>query len=269
MKPVFKSSAIILIQIFLVLFLTGCKRYDKGQKGEGMRIIFLHHSTGELVWKGGVKQWFKKYNAEKGTNYKISEWAFPKASPYGWKNYPFDYWNIWVKNAGDKPFMKEPTLEILTKEYQVIIWKHCFPFSKIKKDIGAPDINSEEKRIENYKLHYSALKEKMREFPNTKFIVWTGAALVKNATDEESGKRAKEFFEWVKKEWDQPGDNIYLWDFYQLETEGNLYLKEEYAVSSNNSHPNIKFSQMVAPLFCQRIVEVIEGRGDVSSITGR
>lgn len=265
MKTIYKSLCIISI---CVLLLVGCGRSQEEPEGDGMRIIFLHHSTGELAWKGGVKDWFKKYNEENGTNYKIEEQSFPKSSPYGWRNYPYDYWNIWVKNAGEKPFRKEPTLEILTKKYDVIVWKHCFPVSRIKEDTGEPDINSEEKRIENYQLHYAALKEKMREFPENKFILWTGAALVKNATDEETAKRAKKFFDWARNEWDQPGDNIYLWDFYELETEGGLYLKEEYAVSPDDSHPGEKFSQRVAPLFCQRIVEVIEERGDSSSITG-
>lgn len=269
MRLICRFSGIILIQISLVLSLTGCQGNDKAGKGEKMRIIFLHHSTGELIWKGGVPKWFKKYNSENGKKYKISEQIFPKTSPYGWKNYPFDYWNIWVKNAGEKPFMSEPTLEMLTKKYDVIIFKHCFPASDIKEDTGKPDISSEEKRIENYKLQYIALKEKLHQFPEKKFIVWTGAALVKNATDEERARRAKEFFDWVRNEWDQPGDNIYLWDFYELETEGGLYLKDEYAESPKNSHPNAELVQIAAPFFCQRIVEVIEGRGDSTSIAGK
>jgi len=272
MKAILKLFCIISIHIFLVFLFIGCTNSNNNNeepKGEGMKIIFLHHSTGELIWKGGVPRWFEQYNTENGTNYKMVEQVFPKSSPYGWKNYPYDYWNIWVNQAGDKPFKKEPTLEILTRQYDVIIWKHCFPVSKIKEDTGDPDINSEDKRIENYRLQYAALKTKMGEFPKNKFILWTGAALVKNATNEETAKRAKAFFDWVRNEWDEIGDNIYLWDFYELETEGGLYLKKEYAVSPSNSHPNETFSQKVAPLFCQRIVEVIEGRGDSSSITGK
>lgn len=268
MKAKAKLSCIISIQLILVFLFSGCSKSNQEPKGEGMRIIFLHHSTGEVIWKGGVPQWFKKYNKEKRTNYRIEEQVFPQTSPYGWKNYPFDYYNIWVKNAGEKPFMSEPTLEILTKRYDVIIWKHCFPTSKLMEDTGNPDINSEEKRMENYKLQYEALKKKMRQFPENRFILWTGAALVKNSTDEQTAKRAQEFFHWVKNQWDEKGDNIYIWDFHQLETEEGLYLKEEYAFSPNNSHPNEKFSQRVAPLFCQRIVDVIEDRGDSSSLTG-
>ena len=41
-----------------------------------------------------------------------------------------------------------------------------------------------------------------------------------------------------------------------------LYLRNEHAAAPDNSHPNEIFSQKVAPLFAQRIVDVIETRGD-------
>jgi hypothetical protein len=235
-------------------------------KGREARILFLHHSTGGNIWNGGVPEWFEKYNAAHETSYQIMEREFPKDSPYGWENYPFDYWNIWVKHAGAKPFKEEPTLEILTKEYDLIIWKHCFPVSGIDEDTGSPDIASSEKRLENYRLQYAALKKKMHEFPDTKFLVWTGAALLQNETDKASAGRAKAFFDWVKSKWDEKGDNVFIWDFHTLETGGGLYLK--ISNSAGDSHPGESFSRRVAPLFCKRIVDVLEGRGDSSIITG-
>ncbi|MBN2289157.1 MAG: hypothetical protein JXQ83_07475 [Candidatus Glassbacteria bacterium] len=224
--------------------------------------MFLHHSTGNNIWKGGVPQWFENYNSGNGTDYRVEERAYPSGEPYPWKNYPYDYWNIWVEHAGQEPFMEEPTLEILCGQYDVIVFKHCYPVSNILEDTGTPDIASEDKRIENYKLQYEALKTKLRSFPEKKFIVWTGAALVRDNTTEEKALRAGEFFDWVVKVWDEPGDNIFIWDLYQLETEGGLYLKNEYAEAPDNSHPNSAFSQQAAPLFARRIVDVIEGRGD-------
>ena len=122
----------------------------------------------------------------------------------------------------------------------------------------------------------------MREFPDTRFIVWTGAAKVGKVSlrqrvaallrgreiGADSAKRARSFFEWVKNEWDEAGDNIYLWDFYKLETDGGLYMKEKYAASSTDSHPTKAYSEKIAPLICRRIVDVTEGRGDTTSITG-
>jgi len=248
---------------------------------ESANILFLHHSTGRVILrgnssrvlyklgiKGGVDKLITRYNKKKGTDYRFSSQYFPKMEIYGWKNYPYDYYNIWVKNSGNKPFKDEPTLEILTKEYNVIVFKHCFPVSSVIEPNGIPDLDSEEKTIDNYKLQYNALKEKMKQFPETKFILWTGAALVKSATNDHDALRAKEFFDWVVNEWDEKGDNIFIWDFRKLETEGGLYLSDKFAIASNNSHPNKEFAAYVAPLFFQRIIDVIENRGDSSNITG-
>ena len=258
-----------------------------------MNIIYLHHSTGGVIWQGekasiftraarkistGLSEaiggkaklpsLFEKYNQENNKNYLIKEMIFPKASPYGWHNYPYDYYNIWVKNAGTEPYMEEPTLEMLTKQYQVIIFKHCFPVSNIQADKDTANINSDYKSLSNYMLQYNALRDKLHEFPGTKFIVWTGAALVKAAVSEDEAKRAKEFFTWLKDEWDLPGDNIHIWDLYSLETEGGLYFKEEYATSSNDSHPNTEFAVKAVQLIFNRIIDVIENDGKRTNLTG-
>jgi hypothetical protein len=230
------------------------------------RVLFLHHSTGECIWNGGVARWFQDYNRAHSVRYTITEQAFPKESPYGWENYPYDYWNIWVRNAGGEPFRQEPTLEMLSKKYDVIVLKHCFPVSNIEADTGRPDVASSEKRIENYRLQYAALKKKIRAFRKVRFLVWTGAAQVASDTDEAMARRARQFFEWVRTRWDEKGDNIYLWDFYSLQTEGGLYFKPAYA--SGDAHPNQAFSKKVAPMFCRRLVDVIQGRGDSGSILG-
>jgi len=235
------------------------------------KIIFLHHSTGASVWvgktnkyiykltkRGDVVKYFARYNREKKTSHSIQELLFPRSSPYGWNNYPFDYYNIWVKNGGGTSYMNEPTLEKLTSEYDIIIFKHCFPGSRIAEDTGKPDINSDEKKIENYKLQYNALKARMHDFPATKFILWTPAVCTKNQMTEDEAKRTQSFYRWILDEWKEKDDNIFIWDYYSYETEGGLYLLDKNAVSSENSHPNKEFSGRVAPLFCKFITDVIE-----------
>jgi len=234
------------------------------------KIIFLHHSTGKSIWlgktnryinkltgKSDVGEYFKKYNAKNGTEYQIIERNFPKVAPYGWKNDPFDYYNIWVKNAGDKPYMAEPTLEILTKEYNLIIFKHCYPSSRIEPDIFPPNIDSDFKSIQNYKLQYNALKSKMHQFPKNKFILWTPAVMIKSQMTEEEAIRTREFYNWLMNEWKEQDDNIYIWDFYKYETEGGLYFSDKYAESTDNSHPGRVFSERLSPVFSQFVINVI------------
>ena len=237
------------------------------------KIIFLHHSTGKNIWLGktnryinkltkrsDVGEYFKNYNKINRTEYQITERNFPKVSPYGWNNNPFDYYNIWVRNAGDNLYLEEPTLEILTKEYDVIIFKHCYPSSRIDPDTLAPDIDSEIKSIENYKLQYSALKRKMHEFPDKKFIVWTPAVMIKSQMTEDEAKRTLEFYNWLMNEWNEKGDNIYLWDFYKFETEGGLYLLDKNTSGPDNSHPGRAFSVGLSPVFSRFIIDVLENR---------
>jgi hypothetical protein len=224
------------------------------------KIIFLHHSTGQVIWDGGVKEWFDNYNIQNATNFQIEELVFPKETPYGWNNYPFDYYNIWVKNGNVALYKNEPTLTTLTKDCSVIVFKHCFPVSEIEVDSGGANVDSDAKTVENYKLQYNALKVKIHEYKETKFIVWTGAVETSGSLLDGPANRTKTFFNWVKNEWDEKGDNIYIFDFYDLETDGGLYLKNEYAVNFNDSHPNEAFAKKVAPIFSQRVVDIIMGK---------
>lgn len=260
--------------ILTLSILYSCRQKDKADNH--LNIIYLHHSTGEVIWNGSAEPgslsdlpaMFDEYNRTRDKMYIIKEQEFPKASPYGWNNYPYDYYNIWVKNAGKKPFRREPTLEILTSENDVIIFKHCFPVSAIQPDDGTGDINSNQKNLANYKLQYAALKAKINQFPETKFILFTGAALVQGQTREDEALRASEFFSWVKEDWDTPNDNIFIWDLYKLQTEEGIFLKNEYAVSLNDSHPNEQFATRVARLLFNRIIDVIENNGTKTTVTG-
>ena len=249
-----------------------------GDRNNDSKILFLHHSTGGVIFEGGINpesgekinipNWMDGYNKKEKTNYTIKEQAFPKDEPYGWSNYPYDYYNIWVKHAGDIPYTEEPTLEILTKQFNLIIFKHCFPVSDIIEDNGIANVDSDIKTISNYKLQYQALKLKMYQFPETKFLVWTGAALSESNTTKENAERARSFFDWVKNEWDEKDDNIYLWDFRQLETEGGLFLTDAFLATAGDSHPSSEFAGKVVPLFGQRLVDVIENNGTTTTLTG-
>jgi hypothetical protein len=274
----------------MIINLNSCRQKEKTSD---MNIIYLHHSIGEVIWRGTpsllsrivrriskdlsyrfhkvepLPLLFEKYNKTNNKNYRINEMYFPKASPYGWNNNPYDYYNIWVKNAGKNPFMEEPTIEILTKKYQVIIFKHCSPVSSVNADPDLADINSDYKSISNYKLQYLALRDKFHEFPSTKFILFTGAAQVRNPFTDEEAFRAKDFFEWVKNEWDLPDDNIYLWDLYSLQTEGGLYFKRDYAISEKDSHPNCVFAGYAVKLLFNRIIDIIENNGNTTTLTGK
>ncbi len=277
------------IVLILILMTAACT--DEKEK-DGERIVFLHHSTGEAIWNGTpsftsrvirkISPTFayrfykqaplpfiiKKHNRKNAKNYVIKDLQFPMKTPYGWKNYPFDYYNIWVKNGQEDFYMEEPTLNKLTRDYDMIIFKHCYPVSNIMEATDSADINSEVKTLPNYQLQYMALKEKLHEYPDNKFLLFTAAAQVKAKITEEEAERTEEFVNWVINEWDEPDDNIFIWDLYNLQTAGDKYLKDEFAYSPTDSHPNPKFSGWAVKLLANRIIDVIENNGKSTSLTG-
>jgi hypothetical protein len=264
-----------ILYLTLVLFIAASCKSNKelNYDNPDAKVLFLHHSTGMNVYKGKkellsrissrfehytVPALIAEYNEQNGTKYAITEKAFPAGDPYPWNNYPYDYYNIWVKNAGSEPFMEEPTLEILTPEYDVIIFKHCFPVSNILEDDTIADINSDKKTMANYKLQYNAIKEKLHEYPETKFIVWTGAALTEQSTTKENALRAESFFNWVVNDWGAEEDNIFIWDFRALQTGGGLFLANDKAKNPWDSHLDPAFGEVAANELVQRVITVIQ-----------
>ncbi len=237
-------------------------------------IIFLHHSTGgNLYSQGGVASWLANYNAGHGTAYQITERSYPN-SPYPWKNYPYDYWHLWVDQACDSATAGIECLNSLALNHNVIIFKHCFPGAGIQADTGNPDITSENKTLENYKLQYRALRNLMDGYPQNVFIVWTLAPLHRLATDVQQAQRAKQFVDWVKNDWlnedAQAHANIHIFDFWGYAAEDNptpangqvntLRYAYENDHSDSDSHPNQLANETIGPLFAQFIVDTIENQ---------
>ncbi|WP_234408702.1 hypothetical protein [Marinilabilia salmonicolor] len=120
----------ILLFVFSIMLagvgFSGCDnaKVENPGKAKNAKVVFLHHSTGGVIWRvenslwarvkrkigfeTGIPRWFEKYNKQNETNYQVIEMNFPKRDPYGWNNYPYDYYNIWVKNGHQDYFMEEP-----------------------------------------------------------------------------------------------------------------------------------------------------------------
>lgn len=226
----------------------------------GTSVIYLHHSTGHNVWNGGVPELVSTYNERHGTDYTITERAYTHW-PHPWTNDPVDYWRCWVDHRDDKRFLGQETLDELASAYDVVVWKHCFTAARIAPDSGIAKASSRVKMLANFKLQYAALRDVMLEHSDTTFLVWTVPPLAPGATDPEQAARATEFARWVREEWDRPGDNIHLFDYYALAAPGGQ-LRSDYAVSNTDSHPSAEFSKEAAAAFVARLTDVLEGRAD-------
>jgi len=211
--------ALLFTVNFIALSMTGA--FATGNE----RILFLHHSTGGNVYtQGHVADWFADYNTAHGTAYQFYQLNYPN-TPYPWANYPYDYWNLWINGACDSNDPDIECLNTLTQNHEVIIYKQCFPGADILPDTGSPDVSSNRKSLENYKLQYRALRNLMDSYPDTVFIVWTLVPLHRMATNPETAVRAKQFVDWVKNDFltedAQSHPNIFIFDFWGIAAEDN------------------------------------------------
>jgi hypothetical protein len=198
--------------------------------------IFLHHSTGNGVYKEGkVNEWITDYNPKNGSNIELTERSYPN-QPYEWKNYAFDYWNLWINGECDSGQPGIECMNTLTRDYQMIIFKHCFPGAHVLEDTGRPQINSERKSLENYKVQYRALRRRMDNYPDNIFGVWTLAPLHRLSTNPEEASRGKEFVDWVNNQW--------------LKEDGKSH-------ESGDSHPNTVANEAVGPVFAKFIDDAL------------
>ena len=258
----FLSGMLVFV---IVVFFCRCVSADNE------KIIFLHHSTGEGVYyEGEVPEWIDDYNYNHGTSYLISERNYPD-SPYDWANYPYDYWNLWINKTCDSTNPNIECMETLALNYDVIIFKHCFPGAAIDEDSGSPDVSSSIKTLENYKEQYRALRKMMDNYEDNAFIVWTLAPLHRLATNESESARAKQFVDWVNKEFltedGKSHPNIFIFDFWSIVAEDDINpspgktncLKYEYEGShfSSDSHPNYDANQTAGPEFARTIVDTV------------
>ncbi|MFC1790596.1 hypothetical protein ACFLZP_03895 [Patescibacteria group bacterium] len=224
------------------------------------RIIFLHHSTGGNVYRqGNVPSELSALDS----SLSITERNYPDV-PYAWKNYPYDYWNLWVNGQCNASQAGIHCLRNIAANYDVIIFKHCYPGAQVWPDTGSPDISSETKSLENYKLQYEALGRKFQDFPNKIFIAWTLAPLVQENISQANANRARQFVTWVENDWAPRYPNVYFFDYFSLMVNSNNYLRDDYKVAEGNSHPNARACLVAGPAFARAIVNAIgdfEGGG--------
>lgn len=265
------------------------------------KILFLHHSVGNHVqaeWEpspysgnGSFSSNLAKHNQAHNKRYRYQHRLYPDINfskkpkkaqhnhAYGWDNKPFVYWDMWDNprnnntqlDLSNQQYMPQTdTFDSIVQSADLIIFKHCYTESDVAADTGNANPNQNRRTLEIYKAQYNALKTKMRSEPNTKFLVWTlPPQLAKSGYTKAQAQRAKAFATWVKTQWDEPGDNIFIFDFRALAADqDHLFLPASRARKAGDNHPNPDFNYQAVLNFVQRTVDVLEGRGDTAPLTG-
>ncbi len=219
------------------------------------RIMFLHHSTGaNLIEQGGVRQrltalgyefYDHGYNEDglvladgtrTGRNFNVPD---DNTNPDG-------YAAIFAQPLHDPP---DNTFSYLM-QYDVIVFKSCFPVSLIESD----------EQLAEYKTYYLSIRDRMDQYPNKIFIVVTEPPEIPSETDAAMAARARAFTNWLASDEYLSGHlNVFTFNFFdRLADPATNMLRPEYQTAENDAHPNELANQTIAPLFVDFVDRAIK-----------
>lgn len=215
--------------------------------------IFLHHSSGGYIWGPNGSP----------TSVPIEESNFNSVFGYG-NTQPVSLTEVWWPVNGDNEWStwhsifdntNASDIRPILAANKIVMIKSCFPSSSIGTIGGPADtLTPTLKSIYNYKWHWRSIVHMMSTHRDNFFIIWTNAPLI--GGPDEDGPRADAFCHWAKDTLAAGLDpvfgpfpsNVYVFDYFHKladPTTGKLPL--QYAVSTQDDHPNAAATALVAP----------------------
>ena len=221
--------------------------------GTPTRILFMHHSTGaNLIREGGVREGLAAlsfelsdhgYNEDglsdalgrpTGTNFAVPD---DNTDPDGWAA-------IFAQPVTAPP---SNTLSRML-DYDVIVFKSCFPTSNITDD----------EMLANYETYYRAIRSVVDQHPDHLFIAFTPPPLVPNETEPANALRARRWAQYLTSEEYAGGRrNLAVFDFFSLLAGSDNVLRQEYRGDEWDSHPNQLANETIGPVLVSFIHEAI------------
>lgn len=248
---------------------------------QGLRILFLHHSTGRnLIQQGAVRELVAMRNLRDGTNHEFWDHDYNEiglSGPSGeLKNISFDLPDDNTDPDGFDLLFSQPVHDppdnalshIL--QFDVIVFKSCFPVSAIGSHF----------ELEEYKQHYLRMRETFARHPHILFVVMTQPPLIPSTvvgsfvarkmrwmwTNAEDAARARQFSRWLhSQEFRADLPNAVTFDFFDMLAEpadsdrDPNTLRPEYRSGrfGYDAHPNEMANRAIAPIFVGTIMDSI------------
>ena len=189
-------------------------RYSYGPSG-GKRIFFIHHSTGEIYWNGGMRA-------------ALAAHGYPGEAPW-WDGGtdPQDFYDLFRSSANWE----------LLKDSDIIIFKSCFPASAISSD----------SMLEDYKNWYRRLYSIYQNHPEKLFVPMSTPPLLRIHTSAAEARRALEFESWLLGQYktDFTGSNLAPFGLHSLLSDSSGFLHADFIGSPQDDHPNSRSGEVV------------------------
>ena len=227
-------------------------------QGDFRNIIFIHHSIGtnllndtdlrQQFTEAGYQLWDHGYNWEGLRDPAGNATGYSYNIP-GDGSDPHDYQRIFAQSVHGLP------LNVLSSlmQYEVIMFKSCFPASSIQSD----------QQLQDYKTWYLGMRDFMDQHPEKIFIAFTPPPLVRKETTASEAQRARQFADWLKsREFTDGHPNVFVFDLFGLLAESDPALpdvntlREAYRTGAD-SHPNLKANEAIAPVLVDSVLGAV------------
>jgi len=247
---------------------------DPGPPGEPVKLIFIHHSSGE--------NWLSDEHGRLGralsdNNYFVSD------TNYGWgpdsigDRTDITDWPEWFTGPNSSRYLAALYAEDMQNsaytrtlpdpggENRIILFKSCFPNSNLEGNPSDPPRRGEGLTVSNAKAIYDELLRTFAAQPDKLFVAITAPPV----QDRTYAANARAFNTWLVQDWlaDYPGTNVAVFDFYNVLTDpGNHHRLRNGAIeyvnergadtlhypSDGDDHPspagNLKATEEFVPL---------------------
>ncbi len=228
---------ILVLGWALIPSVVGASLSDTNKPNEALRVVFIHHSTGE-AWladdHGGLGE------ALRDNNYYVSD------TNYGWgpdgigDTTDIGHWWRWFRGPDSSRYLAALFAEsgqncnysrmdtVVPGPNRVVLFKSCFPNSALqgKSSEAIPaiaqnplrdqDAGSDFHTVANAKGIYLDLLNYFSSMPDKLFVAITAPPL----SDGTWAGNARTFNRWLIEEWlvGYPHNNVFVWDFYNVLT---------------------------------------------------
>ena len=214
---------------------------DPGKPAQSLSMVWLHHSTGERLLRGGLLA------ALRADAIDFHDINYEEATVDGYvvgDHTDVDDWPATFNVPKRFEIVKGWELGDAKAHHDIVMFKSCYPNSNIKTDA----------RLQEYKQIFTSLLPTLKANPDILFIAMSTPPLVKRNTSPDAAARARQWARWLTTEYARDVPNVKVFDLFDALaiTEGKPdanTLVPQFATGRGDSHPSPEGAKAVTRMF--------------------